>query len=198
MQACHRWSCSSLYRLWRPFGACTCVIQLTEWSGIDPVLPGQTDRTLLRKHAIQKVHLRRDKGFPQSGGSCRLGGAPEMSVAAGAALGVGPGGRAHHPHLSSLATHGLAHLSTDSGVRSAPGQASSSPLSAAASIRWRQYTHTGHSSERSVFRKCTFGAIIRRLTPATLHVAQAAWPGRRPGWRPRFVRNSGSRSRDRL
>ncbi len=47
-------------RFWRAFGACTGVIKPTEWSGIDPVLPGQSPRTLLRKHAIQKVHLRRD------------------------------------------------------------------------------------------------------------------------------------------
>ena len=107
-----------------------------------------------------------------------------MSVAAGAALGVGPGGRAHHLHRCRLVTYGLAHLSTDSGVRSAPGQAPSSSLSGAASIRWRQYRHTGHSSESALFRKCTFGAIIRGLTPATLRVAHAAWRGDGPAGAP--------------
>ena len=86
-------------------------------------------------------------------------GAPDLSVAAGGALGVGPGGRAHHLHLCSLATYGLAHLCTDSGVRSAPARASSSPLSGAASIRFCPDRQTGHSSESTLFRKCTFGAI---------------------------------------
>ena len=100
-------------------------------------------------------------------------GAPEMSPTAGGGLGVAPGGRAHHLHRCRLVTYGLAHLSTDSGVRSPRARVSSSSLSGAASIRRRQYTHSGHSSESTLFRKCTFGAI-RRLTPSTLRVAHAA------------------------
>ena len=128
--------------------------------------------------------------------SCRMAcdgpaGAPDLSVTAGAGLGVGSSGCAHHPHLCSLSTHGLAHLSTDSGGRSPPARGLSIPLSGAASIRFCLDRHTGHSSESTLFRKCTFGAITggSRL---------AAWPGRRPGWRPRNVRGRGSRSRDRL
>ena len=144
MQPLHTWACASLYRVWRPFAAGAGLIEPTEWSGVDPAAPIHTNRTLLRKHAIQKVHLRRDKeahAINASRCSCRMtgdgpAGAPDLCVAAGGALGVGPGGRAHHLHRCSLATYGLAHLSTDSGVRSAPGQASSSSLSGAASIRF--------------------------------------------------------------
>ena len=49
MQACYRWSCSSLYRVWRPFGACTCVIELTEWIGLDKHTGHSSESTLFRK-----------------------------------------------------------------------------------------------------------------------------------------------------
>ncbi len=108
---------------------------------------------------------------------------PKMSVTPVAGLGVASSGRAHHPRLPSLVTYGLAHLCTESGVRSPPARGLSIPLSGAASIRWRQYPHSGHSSESALFRKCTFGAI-RRLTPSTLRVAHAAKAGDGPAGAP--------------
>ena len=84
--------------------------------------------------------------------------APKMSHTAAGGLGSAASGRAHHIHLPRLARDGLAHLCTDPGVGSAPGQASSSPLSTKPSIRFCLDRHPGHSSGSALFRKGTFGA----------------------------------------
>ena len=87
-----------------------------------------------------------------------------MSVTAGDGLALVLSGRAHHSHLSSLARDGLAHLCSDFGVGLAPGQASSSPLSAEPSIWFCPDKHPGHSSGSALFRKGTFGADYTVLT----------------------------------
>ena len=122
-------------------------------------------------------------------------GGPKMCVWAGDGLVLAPSGRAHHSHLSSLARDGFAHLCTDFGVGLAPGQASSSPLSAEPSIRFCPDIQTGHSSGSALFRKGTFGADNRKRGRSLYYCTVYGRWG--PKWRPENVRNSGRRSRAR-
>ena len=122
-------------------------------------------------------------------------GGPKMSVTAGGGLALDSSGRAHHSHLSSLARDGLAHLCSDFGVGLAPGQASSSPLSAESSIRFCPDIQTGHSSGSALFRKGTFGADNWKRGRSLYYCTVYGPVG--PKWRSGNVREAGRRSRAR-
>ena len=141
-QARQGWACAPLYRSWGRFAAGAGPIQPAECGAVDPVLPYKhpghsSGSALFRKGTFGADNRKRGRSlyYCTVYGPVGPNGGPKMSATPAGGLALDSSGRAHHSHLSSLARDGFAHLCTDFGVGLAPGQASSSPLSAEPSIR---------------------------------------------------------------
>ena len=126
----------------------------------------QTERTLLFKVCISKVHLRREKEAAHAPATLRVAHAAkacdgrDLSVYAVGRPDGGPRGLAHHVRPPRRVPGCLAHLLSEGEGLAPRRRGLSRARGAGRADRAAVHGRRGHSLERTVFRKCTFGAIM--------------------------------------